>query len=374
VTFSITISLNDENKTDDISQGFRLLEYAFGDNVRLMFDALQATAEFFMAHLPTSFDRTLDSAAARAEFEAIEESRITFTPKLSLEKHYKRWYYLFIEALMLQKPRREFRQERYSYEFPGAEGEKRWVLHPEVSQEYLYNVFAHPSGPSSKMRPCLLAAIRALQYARYSGTNAIDRHELAVFLETRFGYQKEIVEVILNQMLEAGVLAHYVDEPEASRAHLELTGRGEFILDRLVNSLEYINLALQTAPLPRLLVRKDLFPVRPYSSESYVTDNKIVSTINFLRLLSDVEDCERDHFNRRVKEEHREREPNASFDAYGDGGLAVTGRMKDNVKAAMTRIISDAYRRKDARLIGQLRDRLLEQPEQFFPTVDSFGS
>jgi hypothetical protein len=180
--------------------------------------------------------------------------------------------------------------------------------------------------------------------------------------------------VILNQMLEAGVLAHYVDEPEVSRVHLELTRRGQFVLDRLVSSLEYLNLALQTAPLPYVLVRKDLYPVRPYSAETFVIDNKIVSTINFLRLLSDLEDCEREHFNRRVMEQCGEHKVKVSFDEYGGaGGLAITGKMKDRVRAAMARIIEDAYRRRDARLTPQLRRCFLEQPEKFFPRIDSLG-
>lgn len=354
----------------DSSKGFALLESIFGENTRQLFSALGASARFLVTVLPSSFDALLDSAMAREESQWLQVNEgLTLTLRRDIGRELKgRWSYRFVEALMLQSTDNEFRRDRYRYapKRKQPRGTRRFQLTVLSPDEFLYNVFRYAWAETvPQHRPCVLSSIRAAQYARSCGGIA-DRDSIVEFLVGHFGYLEDVVELVVDQLIEAGILRPYTGGESVSSFELQLTPRGEFTLDRLVNALEYVSLALQTSPLPSQLVEQNLFPVRPYTSETFVVDNKIVATINFLRLLSYLEDAEEKHFDKHVRVQTAPGAHEYSFRDFRGTDFRITDAMKGALSTALAKIVDRAFADGNAQQIAQLKDRFLTHPDKYF--------
>jgi hypothetical protein len=110
--------------------------------------------------------------------------------------------------------------------------------------------------------------------------------------------------------------------------------------------------------------------VRPYTSRAFVVDNKIVSTINFLRLLSDLEDIEEEHFNKYIAEHPETERSQYSFRDYADKGFRITDTIKASIQAAIIKIVDQAFRIKDKHQIAQLKEHFLFHSDTYFKAVE----
>jgi hypothetical protein len=144
-----------------------------------------------------------------------------------------------------------------------------------------------------------------------------------------------------------------------SSSEVTITPRGRFIYNRLVSTLEYVNLALQTVPLPKELLDKGFFPIKSYGGRFFIANNKIVAAVNFARLLSDVEKIERQFFNAQAS-------PPLNFDNYMGYNFSIADKIKSSVKQSVINIVQNAYIRNHAELIQAIEERTLKSTNAYF--------
>jgi hypothetical protein len=373
VTYSLRLTLADDEVTKGVTdlndipveEGFQILEKIFHTNRRLMFESLVRIADFFINRLPGSFDRMLDHLMAE-EAAYVMKKGTSYIFDESTFRDIRRWSYLVIEALMLGQLGLEFRGRQRDYQPVFVSGsEPTFKRISGGGGEYLLNVFEYPYTKSDEQYLSILCATRAIQYAHLIGS-VIKVPELIRFLQTYFNYPINIIQTLIDELTYGGIFR--VESPGIGTlsSEIELTRRGEFVLNRLLNALEYISMAVQAAPLPVELVMKGTFQIRPYTSYEFVIDNKVVSSINLVRLLSDVEMREQSYFDQQLKRPKGDTRQNyRSFKGYD---LMITDRMRRYVQRSIFRIIDRAFDTKQRVLIRQFENRFFEDLERYFGT------
>jgi hypothetical protein len=138
------------------------------------------------------------------------------------------------------------------------------------------------------------------------------------------------------------------------------------VLDRLYGALEYISLALQVAPVPDNLLNQGLFQVSPYTSMGFVIDNKIVSSINFVRLIADIEQREQSNFNVNQRQLKRRGHQAYDFNNYHGHTFEITGMLREQLKRSVGNLIDNAYNERLTGSIRQLQDRFLYNARMHF--------
>lgn len=90
-------------------------------------------------------------------------------------------------------------------------------------------------------------------------------------------------------------------------------------------------------------------------------DNKVVATMNFVRMLSEVENEERTYFDAQADESAAPGAAAYSFDSFNssDNGFTVTPEMKRNISNSVDRIISSAVSSTRRDQVEQLVSALL---------------
>ncbi len=331
-SYSLSAGIKDTQPSTDITAGFSRLDQIFGNNRRKVFEALTSTVEFFVRIMPDAFDRLMNDLVARSGAAEIG-GRVRLTgevlPNLS------RYQYLFIESLMLEDPGRTLREARYS--MVAASNEEPTHFHSNGKQDFLFNVFAAPFIRGAEKYVMLLYGLRLIQLFDAEGSS-IDKDEAIQFFVECFGYDEEILLYTFDELMDAGVLSYLPVAELTFPDTIELTDRGRYVLRRLIKSVEYINLALQAAPLPAYLIDRGLFPIRRYNCAEYVLHNKIISTINFVRFLKQIEGQEEELFNRTLGAASH-----FSYREYKAGSFLFSGDVEENVFSAIEHMVSRAW-------------------------------
>ncbi len=166
-------------------------------------------------------------------------------------------------------------------------------------------------------------------------------NEAMTFLKKYFGYDESLLTPTFEELLDGGILSHVAVAEYTVPNTIELTARGKYTLNRLIRSIEYLNLALQAAPVPAYLVEKKLFPIREYESPEFVIFNKIISTINFIRYLKQVEEQEERVFNQELGESSPK---SFSYLHYKSGGFGVCSEIEVSVIGAIRNMVASAWK------------------------------
>lgn len=198
---------------------------------------------------------------------------------------------------------------------------------------------------------CQIVTFYPLRIAQFffAEGGVVNAEEAKRFLVDKFEYDLELIELAFEELIDAGILSYASNVGVPTPNSVELTERGVYVLKRLINSIEYLNLALQAAPMPGHFLNSGLIPVRPYNSSEFVLYNKIVSTVNFIRYLRQVEICEEERFNLAVGTTSP-----YSFRNYKNYNFAVCDGMSAHVIGSLENMSKRAFKTK-----GKLKDDLL---------------
>lgn len=327
--------------TDDISEGFAILEQIYGNNRRKLFEALIKSVEFFLARLPEDFERWLEHAVEAGNYQHLPKD-------VTLEvgdpfTQMRPTYYLFVEALMLGDIGERFRKERYSYKVQYVDGKRSIVPRNFASTDssLLFNVFHYPVDSNQETVLGSLISIRLLQFAR-SRPDGFEVDELIRWASEYLRYPEETTGQLVSEMLEGGILKYDANPYHYTFSIVVLGPQGEFLLDRLVRSLEYVSVGQQTSAVPARLLEGGLISIRPYRSLEFVSHNKVISVINFVRMLREIEKVEEKNFNQKAKG------TGLSFSNFHGTDLHIAELIANGVRESIVRII-----RRSARDIGQ---------------------
>jgi hypothetical protein len=179
------------------------------------------------------------------------------------------------------------------------------------------------------------------------------RNELSEFIVSHFNYDPLIIDAWIELMLQCEIIQHLDPVHNIPTDHVRLTKLGTFILERLITNLEYINLAIQSIPLPVWMIEKGLFPICEINDANYVL-YKIKSSVNFTRLVGDLEEEERMIFNRNAGGK------GYNFDNYKgnndtndnkEKGFSIAAEIKNHVYESIKRIITAAHNSRNMNLV-----------------------
>jgi hypothetical protein len=367
-TWCLTNTLLENGKgyrppTDDITEGFAILESIYGNNRRKLFEALVKAVAFFLARLPEDFERWLGYAVEGDNYRALP-NRVTLQASDPYAQM-RRAYYLFVEALMLGDISESFRKERYLYRTEQSGGMNALVpLHfADTDSSLLFNVFHYPIEPSPTIRLGNLMAVRLLQFARAS-SDGFRVEELVRWAAEFLRYPESVVGQLVSEMLEGGILKYKSNVYQFTSDVITIGRQGEFLLDRLVPSLEYASIGQQTSAVPIELLEADIFPIRPYRSMEFVSHNKLISVINFTRMLREVENVEEMHFNMKAKGS------DLSFSNFHGRDLRISGLIAAGVKESITHIVRRLFVERRAERLRQL-DSLLREDKRWNLPVEA---
>lgn len=330
--------------------GFAILEAIFGENRRKTFQALSDVSSFFTSVLSKKFEEMLEDTLN------IEDFFDSFQPDVSIDiespyKDLQRYSYLFVEALMLEKPNQSFRREKYTYKIDNEKFKITPILNEtNPTRHYLHNIFHHVTSQNLRHKPHVLMGMRSLQLARK--LDVFTPKQLISSLCKVFGYEKPIVQMKFQEMLEDGLIKHYTDPSNIVTDNYKMSYAGAYILDRLILSLEYGCLALQTTPVPKILLDQGYFPIRPHTAKEFVVYNKVFASLNFARYLCQV--------NKREEEEFNQQDLN-QFEVPGLSSKDFFGKTEgimDSYLRSINRIVDHAHENELNNQIRQL-DRLI---------------
>jgi len=374
VTMSLTKSVSPSmpevsGASRSIDVGHGILTQIFGENKRKTFQALADLAEFFAAILSDDFERMLSDTVNVSDF--FENYQPGSGINVDLRGPYSdimRYNYLVIEALMLESPRENFRQEKYGY-LISEDGQISSAAKSDQSiNHYLHNIFHFVCNPTKKERNHVFLGVRILQVALLN--SSVDRSDLIEFLSDMFEYDPKIVEQKFLEMRDDGLLEHKLDSPHVFVDSYSITFAGRYILERLMHSIEYVCMGVQTVPLPYDLVSSGYFSVRPHSSAEFVVYNKVAATLNFVRYLRQVELEEERIYSKNQK---------ANLDAtvvIPEAELSqvfgISSKISASVSRAVSRIIQHAHDSELSSQISQL-DTLLPNDACDQSLSDYFG-
>jgi len=184
------------------------------------------------------------------------------------------------------------------------------------------------------------------------------REDLVDFVTRHFGYPEGILSAMVDEMFEFGIFRTHAGDPAVVLGEMELTTSGCFAYDRLMSSLEYLALALQGAALPSQLVEAKAFPVRPYQSREFVVDNKIVASVNFVRLIGQIERNEERIFNEQARKGSGFSSGEYTFQKYKGQNFSIFPMIAENISRAIGRIIFSAYANRRDEFIQQIEGRI----------------
>ncbi|MCJ7507453.1 MAG: hypothetical protein MUO85_01825, partial [candidate division Zixibacteria bacterium] len=333
VAFGLSMSLKGTGD-DQPKQAFELLESIFGSDKRALFNALRIVVKHFITHFPgDELDRMLELAASENILEDIRMKQLKdIVVKVNKRNRelYAR-YYMVIEALMLLND--VYLKDRYRFDISYDQG--KWRIEDKRNRadtDIFLNLFSHPYVEGRRNQVALFLGLRILQYINHN--NVVQLDEMADFLITRLGYNKELIIHTLSQMIDMAIIRRHRSGSHNVPNQVELTSLGNFILTHLCLTLEYIALVLENTPIPRKLVHDGLFPLAPYTrTNDFVVRNKLVSAINFTRLLNLIEILERERY--KINAPDTEQMP---WDVF-----AISSRISNGIRNSIGRIIDNAW-------------------------------
>lgn len=331
-SYSLSAGIKGEGASTNIVEGFARLDEIFGNNRRKVFEALTNTVEFFVRIMPDEFDRLLNGLVAQTGARHLDNGLILTKETLPSLSRYQ---YLFIESLMLEQPEHSIREPHYTMAAPTKEGPRQFRSNGK--QEFIFNIFACPFFRGVEKNIMLLYGLRLIQLFD-AEASPIEKDEALQFLLDNFGYDEEMLECTFEELVDAGVLSHMPTAEFTFPNTIELTNRGQYLNRRLINSLEYLNLALQAAPLPAYLVDRGLFPIRRYACSEYALFNKVIATTNFVRLAKQIEAHEEERFNSTLGSTSE-----FSYRRYKAGKFAFAEEMAGNVLSAIEHMVRSAW-------------------------------
>ena len=345
----------------DMNDAFRLLDQIFGHDKRQVFHALGHIMRYFLLNridLDELVQQSIEMSATKS---------LKVRPPLGVNVNLvsgrsgrPRRYYLVVEALMLLG--NLYQTNRYTYELDVTAEETHVSLTFDRGDDVFLNIFKHPYVSPSCLS--VFAGTRILQYLTYSDGLA-QRAAVIDFLGEFFAYPEYVLETLIDEMMDGGLLEVRHSAINRIRGQIRLTSKGRFILERLSKTLEYMNLAMQTVPLPLELVAEGKFPIAEYGTRKFVLDNKIVGGVNFARLLADAERFERRYFNRVAGAKYSEASGRSFDDWYGNS-FSVSRQTIDEVLASARRMVESA----SPPLVAGIEERLLTEPERWFGSVE----
>ena len=351
-----------QESTDPSPQAaFQYLERLFGEDRRLMFEAVRDSLLHYFRVLPgEQFDRLVDASIDLRNRESIDDRLYKWDSKQAVEARRNRVFsrfYLVTESLMLG--RMEYRDNPHTYEMPNTFDKDSQIHHRSLTREiprYLFNLYSYPFRPKLKTWPCPLASVRILQYLDLSPDKSGDETEMIEFLSRNFRYPVPVLKILLAELHESELLSPASHGLDQIKGLVQITPRGRHILERYATALEYVAVALEASALPRQTVVSDsghlLLPIARYPSEEYVVRNKIVSAAKFVAVLQGIERVEEYRFNRQQSFKKRKRE----FDPF-----RITARIRGVVLAGILRVIDSAHAaRKDNPRLWELVEQELQ--------------
>ncbi len=351
---------------EDAAAGLRTLDGAFGADKRNIFRCLSLVVKHLKDMLPPGyFDEQLEALAHKerledADFRGKDGASVIWGKMLPglYSKHY-----MFMEAVLLQGW--AYCKNTYRYLWSAAkhpEPEEEWIslslARGKPEPDLFPNVLNYPyRGRKSGGFP-LLVQVRILQVVKSQEWQAVD--DVAEQLNTHFGYPESLTKKQMEEMRDLGLLQRLRRPSSTIYDEMGLTKKGEFALSNLLQNLEYVALAVETAPLPNELILSGFFPITSYNDHvNFVVSNKVISAINMVRLIVDIE---------RVEESSVERA------LGGDRGSLAKWRgvyhefslgqeIAASIRASLHRLIEDAYRKKGSPLFRRLEAVLSDFPE-----------
>ena len=358
VAYSLTTTFEGKS-CDSKEDAFRILESIFGSDKRKIFESLLVVAEHFIHHLrPEKLQELLEGATDKVlQDEApLKLEDVIVDVKNKSSELYTR-YYMVVESLAL------LGENYFKARYEGAisfTGNRVHVVHKEhkPSPDILFNIFRYTYDKSAPSTLIPLAGIRILQLVRFRAS--MNRHEITEYLKKHLDYPCHIVRALFDEMLDGGVLRLCGDRERAKRGEVELAPLGTYTLMNLSKTLEYIALAVETTPLMQDWVLDGRFPIAAYrKTKDFVISNKVVSAVNFVRLLTDLESSEKKIYEDRGPSEDK----GAEFDNF-----SFTEKIKDKVLLSVSRIIEQVYYKPQHFLQGDIEDRVMKRPSNFFGT------
>jgi len=331
----ITIGLTrfvDEQETDDPAHGMRMLNRIFNRDRRKMFLALQANLRFFFQNLVVDFDDKI--------LDALSEMYLGRLPSLFTRK-----YYLVIEGWMLDS--HSYHLNRYEYDL--SKDGRSIMSETAYGPDYLPSIYQHPRFDGFQ-NMSILTGTRILQFMKVH--EILRRTMIIDFLVSHFKYDNRVINRFLSDMVQEGTLEVCRPITYTSNERLRMTDRGNFVLDRLLGNIEYINLAIQCAGFPKTLLNKAFFSFPSSKNRAEFTLWKVINTVNFLRLLKALEEDEREGFNRYANE----RKEAESYDNYGGGIFLVFDKYRPKLIDSLFRILENAARKGNEALITKLTE------------------
>jgi len=338
-----------------------VLDHIFKPDTRGLFEALESLVSGFMHAMPSEeLDRMMQQATEQELLGTVEPAlleSIGYAMRQHLPDLYARAY-VIIEDLMLGSYAYHHPEYWYKVIFKrdaiGLEKDRN-----RESRATIMNVFYYPHSSRSG-EWCLLAGVRILQFVRarmhaHSG-------ELVTFLRGYFRYPEYVTWALLEDMIYSHLIVHPVTEEHEVEDEVRLAALGEYLLGRLLKTLEYIGVALESAPVPVHLVKQEAFPIASYNrSLDFVCNNKVVSAINFVRLLKDLENLEQKEFDKQSVT----KKPAVGWECF-----AIADEIAEGVFDGISGLVVDAYQNpKRENLKSALEDVLIRNPKRHFPSM-----
>ena len=321
VTISIT-KVGKYEETTDPKIGLEILDNVFNKDLRTLSHALQQVLNYFFRNMIENFEDSM--------LDALSDDNLERLPKIFVRK-----YYLFIEALMLGK--HSYHLRHYGHNLT-ADGHDLVFERLSDAPGYLPNIYSHPRYEGFRGFHGL-SGTRILQCLRYG--IASSKNSVLQLLSDRFGYDKRVVEAQLKEMLVDHTIAYERAFDFQSKEQLEITARGNFVLDRLVGNPEYTSLAIHTVCVPRDLIDKGYFKIVGANKNKRhdFVKCKVINTIDFLRLLQLAENDEERRFN----ESTGGFGPSEDYVDVKEGALVICEAYKKRVLTAIFAILDRAW-------------------------------
>jgi hypothetical protein len=342
VAYSLSTSLLGISN-DARSKAFEILENIFGPDKRALFRSLTVIVEHFLYQFSSeTLDELMMTATEKEIEDTIKNKKLEGVTIKFREKSlalYTR-YYMLIEALLLSGE--SYFKNRYRWYF-AYDRDKIKISNDEhlTRSPVFYNIFTYPYIEGKSATSCLFTSVRILQFVYWR--HVAEKEDLIRFLNERFRYDETVMRKLWDELLDAGLIKSHRTGTHSVAGRVTITQLGEFTIQHLIMTLEYIALSLETAPLPQRLVEGGFIPIVPYNDAvDFVVNNKFKSTINFLRILQEIEKVEEERFN--------SIESNIKFSDV----FRTVPRIIQGIIPALNRIIDRAYEEDQAHLVKEL--------------------
>jgi hypothetical protein len=354
VGYSLSRTLEQKNEATPEAT-FRILESMFGTNKRKLFEALVTIANQFFRKLPTNVADRMIKSALNNEIELFNG----IIKELDNERYplYSK-YYMVLEALILRGD--SYWRPRYVYQWVGKNNTTGAFVTDKYGKsdpDIIVNLFKHPYDGGVDSRLCLFANIRILQLL--SVYPSMQRVILETKLTECFAYPKEVLTQLIDGLLDTGLISYFYGGGQIKPNEARITPFGRYTLNHIIYNIEYMSLAVENAPIPLNLALQEYFPISPhYSVDDFVLNNRIVSSVNFIRLLKQIEEMEIKYFK-----EHAD----ATTQEQLNGIISVVPRISVAIRDTIHNIVNDAFTSKHHESLKEgIIDRVMSNVNKYY--------